>query len=106
LEQVLSPETLEALRGLARAEGVIAYPDRLWASTVMEFAAAHYRGVMHRQHLLQALVPLYLGRLAAFHAGAEEMGVDAAERALEALGHSFEEAKPHLLGLWNKEGGR
>ncbi|MCG6921573.1 MAG: glycosyl transferase family 2 [Acidobacteria bacterium] len=106
LEQVLSPETLEALHALSRAEGVITYPDRLWVATVMEFAAAHYRGVMHRQHLLQALVPLYLGRLAAFHARAEEVGVDATERALEALGESFEEAKPHLLGLWNKEGGR
>ena len=69
-------------------------------ATVYEFAAAHHRSVMHRDHLSQAMVPLYLGRTAHFvlaHASGDS-AVHA--QALEALGRAYDEAKPGLIELW------
>ena len=42
------------------------FADALWIETLTQFAVAHHREVMHRDHLVRTLVPLYLGRAAAF----------------------------------------
>jgi len=42
------------------------FPDDLWARVVYDFALGHHWSVVYRDHLLRSLVPLYLGRTAAF----------------------------------------
>ena len=74
LESILTPETLSALNAAAQLPPAeLRYPDELWVATVYQFLAAHQAGVMRREHITQALLPLYLGRAGAFmleHAGA------------------------------------
>lgn len=100
LEQALRRDTLARLTEIARDETHPRYTDELWAATVYEFAAAHHRSVMHREHLSQAMVPLYLGRTA--HFVLEEASGDPAVhgQALEALGRAYDAAKPYLVELW------
>ena len=77
------------------------YPDDLWVSTVYEFLLAYRSGVMRREHILQALAPVYLGRTGSFlrqYASAPEAEVD---EALESLCRAFERSKPDLIQRWN-----
>ena len=67
LEYILSGETLASLERLAEQQAArLRYPDALWVSTVYEFLLAYRSGVMRREHILQALAPLYLGRTGSF----------------------------------------
>lgn len=100
LEQVLSPESLEAVRTAAAAGGVPPLDEDRWAAIVAEFVAAHQRAVMRAEHLFQALVPIYLGRVARFvtrHAPAGEGAVS----ELESLSRAFERAR----SWWIPSGG-
>jgi hypothetical protein len=56
--------------------------------------------VVHREHLLRSLVPLYLGRTAAYVAATRRAGAEATERVLEAVATAFERQKPYLVEHW------
>jgi hypothetical protein len=103
LESILSEETLASLKRLAEKQGsLLRYPDELWVSTVYEFLLAYQRGVMRREHIVQALAPLYLGRTGSFlrqYSSARETEVD---EALESLCREFERSKPDLIQRWNQ----
>jgi hypothetical protein len=102
LGQLLSEETLVRLLGVGSANGGnLSYPDDLWATTVYEFAASFHRSVIHRQHVTQALVPLYLGRVASFLSEYAGHPASAVRKGLEALCLQFEHALPHLAARWN-----
>ena len=81
------------------------FADELWIETLTQFAAAHHREVMHRDHLIRALVPLYLGRAASFLAENAAREAAAVEERLEALGLGFEKEKPHFVRRWKAEEG-
>jgi hypothetical protein len=106
LQGILGGGTLERIVASAQSDGAVYYPDDLWTSSMYEAAAAYRRNAMHREHLVQALVPLYLGRTAAFVA--ENAGRDPAtvEQALEALCRLYESAKPELVRQWSSESAR
>ena len=100
-ELILAPETLGRVLSLdMRDVATCRFPDRLWAHVVFDFALGHHHGVVHREHLLRSLVPLYLGRTAAFVAttqSTDEVGTDA---ALERVGAAFEAQKLYLTERW------
>jgi len=102
LESILSEETLASLLRVTETQGShLRYSDELWVSTVYEFLLAYQRGVMRREHIVQALAPLYLGRTGSFlrqFSSALEKDV---EEALESLCLHFERAKPDLIQRWN-----
>jgi glucosylglycerate synthase len=104
LEKILSAPTLEAIRENSKLEERrFRFPDELWAKTIYEFASSHHRSVINRDHLLQALTPLYRGRVSSFiqenlRADAEEV-----ERKLESLRLEFERLKPYLIESWNRQ---
>jgi hypothetical protein len=101
LDAILVPETHDALvetagAGLSRRR----FADDLWAATVYQFLAAYHQSVMRREHITQALFPLYLGRAGSFlleHAGASAAAIEA---DLEALAGQFERSKPYLVERW------
>lgn len=101
LEAILEPGTLQALdEAVQSASTAPMVSDDLWAATVYQFLAAHHDGVMKREHITQALLPLYLGRTGAFihaHAGGDTAAIDT---ALESLCAAFERAKPYLVERW------
>ena len=102
LETILTEPTLAGVTAAAAAPPRLVYDDDLWAATVFEFVLAYHRAVMTREHVTQTLLPLYLGRTAAFlmqHASSEPAIVDA---AFESLCLAFERAKPSAAALWKK----
>lgn len=102
LEPILSPETFQAIVGLAEAgDADLRFPDDLWVKTVYEFAASYHRGVIHRDHVLQALVPLYLGRAGSFVT--ENLETDSFDfrQRIESLCLEYERLKPYLIDWWN-----
>jgi glucosylglycerate synthase len=100
-EHILAVDTLGDVLSLPAPEGApFAFPDDLWARVVYDFALGHHYTVVHRDHLLRSLVPLYLGRTAAFVGAAEGRSASATEALVEAVGTAFERRKPYLVERW------
>jgi len=102
LKSILTSETLSELQQLSKAEeDEFRFHAELWVKSVYEFAASYHKAVMSRDHIVQALVPLYRGRMFTFlvenrTASAAEVGNN-----IESLCLEFERLKPYLLELWN-----
>lgn len=100
-EHILAPETLGEVLALdPRDPERFRFPDDLWARVVYDFALGHHYGVVHRDHLLRSLVPLYLGRTAAFVLETRARDAAGTEAALEAVGAAFERRKGYLVERW------
>jgi hypothetical protein len=100
-EMILSSDTLGEVLVLESSAGpVFRFPDDLWARIVYEFALGHHYAVVHRDHLLRSLVPLYLGRTAAYIQATYTANADETERVLEATAAAFERQKPYLVEQW------
>jgi hypothetical protein len=96
-------DTLGKLQQIATLdESIFHFAPELWVKTVYEFAASYYKAVINRDHILQALVPIYRGRMFTFlsdnrNASSADVGND-----IESLCLEFERSKPYLLELWNR----
>ena len=100
-EHVLAPDTLGEVLSLETADAAsFRFPDDLWARVVYDFALGHHYTVIHREHLLRSLVPLYLGRTAAYVLTTGDRGAAASEAAVEAVARAFERQKPYLVERW------
>jgi hypothetical protein len=101
LSSILSASTRSELQRIATLEvGDFKYPVDLWAKTVFEFAAAYHQSVINRDHVIQAMVPLYRGRSLTFvQENREGTGKDI-ENSVESLCGEFERLKPYLLERW------
>ena len=96
---ILSPSTLSELKRIAVLEvNEFHYPADVWARTVFEFAASFHRSVISRDHIVQALVPLYRGRTLSFLL--ENRDGDDIETSVESVCGEFERLKPYLLEIW------
>jgi hypothetical protein len=104
LEPALSAPTLQRIREIAKlgGEGAV-FPDDLWVRTVYEFAGAFHRSVINRDHLLQALTPLYLGRINSFLSENHRSSADGARERVKKLRSQFESLKPYLEERWNAQ---
>jgi hypothetical protein len=101
-QSILSHSTLEELRRIAHLEEAeFRYPAELWVNTIYEFAAAYQKSVISRDHILQALAPLFRGRAFTFLVENRNGSADTVEDNIEALCLEFERRKPYLLELWN-----
>ena len=100
-EHVLAPETLGDVLSL-EADDLerFRFPDDLWARVVYDFALGYHWSVVYRDHLLRSLVPLYLGRTAAFVLATRRRDAAAVESGLDAVAAAFERAKPYLVDRW------
>jgi hypothetical protein len=98
-ELILAPDTLAEVLALD-AEGPLRFPDDLWARVVYDFALGHHYSVVHRDHLLRSLTPLYLGRTAAFVLTTRPAGVAATQAQLDGVAAAFERQKGYLVEHW------
>ncbi|MGB9605984.1 MAG: glycosyl transferase family 2, partial [Bryobacteraceae bacterium] len=100
----LDRQTLEELAAVCRAAAENPrgwrLADDLWVRVVFDFACAHKRLPVERGHLLRALTPLYLGRVASFVMETEPMISAEVEDRIEQLCLAFEAGKPYLVARW------
>jgi glucosylglycerate synthase len=102
LTSIVSNSTLQHLQHLAATpEQEFCYSNDLWARTVYEFAAAHHKVVINRDHIIQALAPLYRGKMYTFLVENRDAGGKEVERNVENLCVVFEQLKPYLGEIWN-----
>ena len=102
LKQILSPPTLSELQRIATLdEDDFSYGDELWARTVYEFAASYHKSVISRDHIIQALAPLYRGRAFTFLVENREASGEEVEQNVENFCLTCERLKPSLVELWN-----
>jgi glucosylglycerate synthase len=101
LDSILSAPTLEEIRRISSLDDFsFRFPDELWVKTVCEFAGAYHRSVINRDHLLQALVPIYRGRIYSYLLQHDRSSADDIESATEALCLEFEKHKSYLVDCW------
>jgi hypothetical protein len=101
LGSILDPETHAEINSIvACEENTFRFRSDLWVRTVYDFAASYHHAVINRDHLVQALIPLYRGMIFSFlmehsHSSAAEI-----ESANEKLCVEFERQKPYLTEKW------
>ena len=100
-QYILSSQTLADLHKIAGLNvDDFRYPPELWARTVFEFAAAFHQSVINRDHIIQALGPLFRGRALSFLLEISDASEEQIEKNVESLCGEFERQKPSLLEAW------
>jgi hypothetical protein len=101
-QSILSPSTLTELQRIAAlGEEDFRYPTELWVRTVYEFAASYQKSVINRDHIVQALAPLFRGRAYTFLVENRDTSSKDVENEIENLCLEFERLKAYLLEMWN-----
>lgn len=101
LKSILATETLAQLKQIAAMDiEKFDFPSELWVRVLYDFAAAYHRTAISRDHILQALVPLYRGQLFSFLADHAQSTPEEMEAGTEALCLEFERQKPYLIERW------
>jgi hypothetical protein len=101
LESILSPETLLGIQSIAALDPqTFRFGADLWVTVLYEFAASYHHSVINRDHLVQALVPLYRGKIYSFIAEYADASAVDLEEANERLCLEFERQKPYLTEKW------
>jgi glucosylglycerate synthase len=105
LKAILDPETHGKLVELAGLdEDAFRLSNPLWVRTIYEFAGAYHHAVIHRDHLVQAFVPLYRGKVYSFLT--EHRSSDSAdmEADVEDLCQEFGRQKALFIERWKTRG--
>ena len=99
--KALPSETALWLESIGKlSDEAFSFPQDLWVRVIYDFALAYHKGVVHREHLLKSMIPLYLGRVASFVKENRESTATAVEENLESLCRVFEEMKTYLIERW------
>jgi hypothetical protein len=100
-EQIMPEETLGRLYPLGLlAPDEFRLPPAVWARVIADFAVAHHERRLARDHLLRALTPLYLGRVAAFLLETQAGPPARIEHVLETVGLAFGAERAFLVDRW------
>jgi glucosylglycerate synthase len=100
-EKFLSAELMDGLRTQAAANlSEFHFQDALWVKTVFEFAVAHFKNRMDRDHLIKSMTPLYLGRTASFVLETQDSTAADVENRIELLCLEYENLKSYLIEKW------
>ncbi len=99
---ILAPSTLSELQRIAALQlSDFSYPAETWARTVFEFSGSYHKAVINRDHIIQALAPLYRGRALTFLLEHQDGSPEDIEKSVESLCREFEQRKPYLLEVWD-----
>ncbi len=99
--QVLSPELLKSLMHCASGTAQeFCFPDEVWAGVIYDFALAHHRRTINREHLMKSLTPLYLGWVASFARQTENETAMQVDERLERLCLVYEQLKSSFVNRW------
>ncbi len=104
--KILSADTVRGIEALSRLPNTrFSFPLELWARVIYDFAAGFHRELVHRDHLLKSMIPLYLGWVASFYLENRGSPASAVEEKIEDLCRIFQHQKPYLLERWEGKGG-
>jgi len=102
LSSILDPETHAEINSIvACEESTFRFRPDLWVRTLYDFAASYHHAVINRDHLVQALVPLYRGMTFSFLMEHSDSSATEMEAVSESLCAEFERQKPYLTEKWN-----
>jgi hypothetical protein len=76
------------------------FPHDLWVRIIYDFALGYHEQVLHRDHLLKSLTPLYLGKTASFILETRMSGSTQVTENIESLCQYFEGMKSYLMERW------
>jgi glycosyltransferase involved in cell wall biosynthesis len=100
-EQIMPEDTLGQLYTLGLlAADEFRFPPPLWTRVVADFLIGHHERRLPRDHLLRALTPLYLGRVAAFVRETQAGPASRIPGILEAVDRAFEAERASLAARW------
>jgi hypothetical protein len=101
LSSILDPETHSEIRSIVSLEeDKFRFKSDIWVRTLYDFAASYHHAVINRDHLVQALAPLYRGMTYSFLAEHADSSPTEMEAASETLCGEFELQKPYLMERW------
>jgi glucosylglycerate synthase len=101
LSSILDPQTHSEIKSIVSLEeGEFKFKSDIWIRTLYDFAAAYHHSVIHRDHLVQALAPLYRGMTYSFLVEHSDSSPAEMETASEMLCTEFELQKPYLVERW------
>jgi hypothetical protein len=101
LSSILDPETHSEIKSIVSLEeGKFRFKSDVWVRTLYDFAASYHHAVINRDHLVQALAPLYRGMTYSFLAEHSDSSPAEMEAASEMLCAEFELQKPYLRERW------
>jgi hypothetical protein len=101
LSSILDPEThSEIKRIVSLEEEKFRFKSDLWVRTLYDFAASYHHSVINRNHLIQALAPLYRGMTHSFLVEHADSSPEEMEAANELLCDEFQQQKPYLRERW------
>ena len=101
-QHVLASSTLDAVQQLLASTGsALAFPDELWARIVSEFIVVYNKGESDPDRVVEALLPIYYARQAAFMVETQSMTCVEAEGVVQRQAQAFLDARPYLLDAWD-----
>jgi hypothetical protein len=101
LSSILEPETHSEIKSMVSLEeGKFRFKSDIWVRTLYDFAASYHHAVINRDHLVQALAPLYRGMTYSFLVEHADSSPAEMEAASEMLCVEFELQKPYLMERW------
>ena len=101
LISILDPETHAEIKNIVSLqEGKFRFKSDTWVRTLYDFAASYHHAVINRDHLVQALAPLYRGMTYSFLVEHSDSSPAEMEAASEMLCGEFELQKPYLMERW------
>jgi glucosylglycerate synthase len=87
----------------AGAAATFTFPDETWVRVVYGSLLAHHRRRLSDERLIEALVPLYFGRVASHVLETGPLDDEAAEAVVERQAGAYEALKPELVAAWRAD---
>ena len=98
---VLAPDTFQQILELDIDDAdSFRFPHGLWVQVVYDLALAYHDRLLHREHLLKSLTPLYLGHTASLILTTRALPGKRVEEELERVAVEYETMKPYLIERW------
>ncbi|MGH9688379.1 MAG: hypothetical protein ACRD5K_14945 [Candidatus Acidiferrales bacterium] len=105
LASILDADThAELVRLASLDESAFRFSNALWVRTIYEFAAAYHHSIINRGHLVQALVPIYRGRVHSFLTVHRSDDSEAMEADIEDLCQEFGRQRSFFVERWSTKG--
>jgi len=98
---ILSPEVyLKLMEVKEMNRSRFEFPPALWAKILFDFGISYHLKIMDKRSLLDALIPLYYGRIFSYVRSTRNMDTREAEEYIEEQCLIFEETKHYLIERW------